>query len=353
MHDRFSAIRSIGVKAALGAVVASSLIVAACTPPASTSGGSSSGAANAALTSCKVSASDLAPATTSAGTATKVAGLSGQKVTADGSSALQPFIKQAAAEFDQANGTQSTINAGGSGQGLKDVSAGAVQIGMSDVFADSKLTASEAAALTDHQVAAVVFALVVNNDLNGKVNNLTKDQIKGIYTGQYTNWSQLGGPNEAITVINRPLTSGTRATFKQYVLDGTQEKSGTTLTQDNTGAVAQAITQTPGSIGYVSIGFAASSQYASQMTPICIDGAKPVAADVNSGKYIFWNVEHAYTKGPATGAAKALLQYVESSAAQKNDLIALSYLPVSDVSASALATHVPSTEPTAESFYSK
>ncbi|HEX8994791.1 MAG TPA: substrate-binding domain-containing protein [Ktedonobacterales bacterium] len=353
MVDRLQAIRSIGMKAALGAVVASSLVIAACGAGSTSGTGSATGTstANSSLEACKVSATDLAPTTTSAGTATKVAGLSGQKVTADGSSALQPLVKQAAAEFDSANGTQSTINAGGSGKGLTDVSAGAVQIGMSDVFADAKLSASAASALTDHQVAAVVFTLVVNNDLNGKVNNLTKAQVKGIYTGQYTNWSQLGGPNEAITVINRPATSGTRATFKKYVLDGTEESAGQTLTQDNTGAVAQAITQTPGSIGYVSAGFAANSQYASQLTPLCIDSAKPVAADVNSGKYLFWNVEHAYTKGPATGAAKALLQYLESSAVQKNDLLALSYLPVSEVSASALATHVPSTEPAAESFY--
>lgn len=352
MVGRYQAIRSIGVKAALGAVVASSLVFAACTPPASNTG-TGSKTASSPLESCVVKAADLAPSTTTAGTATKTDGLSGQKITADGSSALQPFIKQAAAEFDQANGTQSTINAGGSGQGLKDVAAGAVQIGMSDVFADAKLTPDQAATLTDHQVAAVVFALVVNNDLNGKVNNLTAAQIKGIYTGQYTNWSQLGGPSEAITVINRPSTSGTRATFKKYVLGGTDETAGSTLTQDNTGAVAQAITQTPGSIGYVSIGFAASSQYASQMTPICIDGAKPVASDVNSGKYQFWNVEHAYTKGAATGAVKALLQYVESPAAQTTDLLALSYLPVSKVSASALATHVPSSEPAAEDLYTK
>ncbi|HEX8731505.1 MAG TPA: hypothetical protein VF725_05535, partial [Ktedonobacterales bacterium] len=105
--------------------------------------------------------------------------------------------------------------------------------------------------------------------------------------------------------------------------------------------------------GYVAIGFAASQQYARQLTPVCIDGAKPVASDVNSGKYSFWNVEHAYTKGPATGAAKALLQYVESPAAQTRDLLALSYLPVSEVSPAALAAHVPSTEPAPESFYTK
>lgn len=354
MTDRSLAIRSLnsfgslGAKAAFGAVIVSSLIVAACgTPSGSTSGSTT----NASLEACKIASSDLAPKVTSAGAATAVSGLSGMKLAADGSSALQPLVKQAAAEFDKANGTITTANAGGSGQGLKDVAAGAVQIGDSDVFASAKLPAATAATLTDHQVGAVVFTLVVSNDLNNKVNNLTTQEIQDIFTGKDTNWSQIGGPNEAITVVNRPTTSGTRSTFDKYVLKGAQESSGTTLTQDNTGAIAQAVSQTPGSIGYVSIGFAASSQFSTQVTPICIDGSKPVAADVNSGAYNFWGIEHMYTKGPATGAAKALITYIESSQVQQNDLLALSYLPVSAVSASAVTAHTPSGTPPAESFY--
>ena len=335
---------------ALGLLAVATLALAACGPGNNPGAGTNT---NASLTACSVSASDLAPKTSATGTAPKVSGLSGQKITADGSSALQPLIKQAAAELDQANGTQSTINAGGSGQGLKDVEAGAVHIGMSDVFASQKAPASNPHAydnLTDHQVAAVVFTLVVNNDLKGKVENLTSDQIKQIYTGQVTNWSQLGGPNEAITVFNRPTTSGTRATFDQYVLGGTAESAGS-VAQDNTGAVAAAVAGTRGAIGYISIGFAASQQYASQISPVCIDGAKAVAADVNDGKYTFWAIEHAYTRGPATGAAKALLQYVESRQVQQNDLLALGYLPVSTVSQSAIAAHTPSGAPAPESFY--
>lgn len=354
MSDRLSAIRSmssLGAKAAFGAIVVSSLIVAACGPTTSTTGGGSS--STGTLEACKVAASDLAPTSSGTGTATATPGLSGQKISADGSSALQPLVKQAAAEFDQANGTISTINAGGSGTGLKDVAAGAVEIGMSDVFASTKLSASDTASLTDHQVAAVVFTLVVNNDLNNKVNNLTTAQIQGIYDGTYTNWSQIGGPNENITVVNRPTTSGTRSTFDQYVLGpNVHEIPGDTLTQDNTGAVAQAVSQTPGSIGYVSIGFAADSQYSTQVTPICIDGAKGVAADVNSGKYNFWGIEHMYTKGPATGAVKALITYIESSQVQTNDLLAQSYLPVSSVSSTAITAHTPANSPAPESFYS-
>ena len=346
MHRRSSAMRA----TLFGLITAGSLALVACTPPAKTSATVTTGTGGT-LTACSVSAADLTPASAGHGAAPHVGGLTGQKITADGSSALQPFIKQAAAEFDTANGTQSTINAGGSGQGLKDVQAGAVQIGMSDVFASEKApTPGAYDDLVDHQMAAVVFTLIVNNDLKGHVSNLTTDQIKQIYTGQVSNWSQLGGPNEAITVVNRPTTSGTRATFKKYVLGGATENGGTTLTQDNTGAVAAAVQQTPGAIGYVSIGFAATGQYSSAVTPICIDGAKAVASDVNSGKYKFWGIEHAYTKGAATGAAKALLQYVESSQAQDSDLLALSYLKLSTVSSDAIQAHTPSGAPAPENL---
>jgi phosphate transport system substrate-binding protein len=336
---------SLGAKAAFGAIVVSSLIVAACGP--TTSGTTTT---NASLEACKISATDLAPTVSTAGTATKTAGLTGVKLAADGSSALQPLVKQAAAEFDTANGSISTINAGGSGQGLKDVAAGAVQIGDSDVFASQKLSAADAATLTDHQVAAVVFTLVVSNDLNGKVNNLTTQEIQDIFSGKDTNWSQIGGPSEAITVVNRPTTSGTRSTFDKYVLKGVTEIAGNTLTQDNTGAVATAVSQTAGSIGYVTIGFATDSTFKTQVTPICIDGAKGVAADLNDGNYNFWAIEHMYTKGPATGAAKALITYIQSSQVQNNDLLALSFLQLTSVSSTAITAHTPDGSPAPESF---
>src|SRR5215469_2922975 len=195
MYDRQSAIQAIAGRAVIGLAVLATLIIAG---SGTTSGGASATATtNPALTSCSVSSSDLAPANGSAAaTAPKVSGVSG-KLTVDGSSALQPLIKQTAAEFDKTNGTQTTVNAGGSGQGIKDVQSGAVGIGMSDVFADTKATTpGQYSDLVDHQVAAVVFALVTNNDLAGKVDNLTLAQIQDIYTGVDTNWSQVGGPSE-------------------------------------------------------------------------------------------------------------------------------------------------------------
>jgi phosphate transport system substrate-binding protein len=343
MLDRLHAIRSVAGKAAIGAVLASSLAVAAC-------GGTTSGttSTNANLTACQIRSSDLVPSVSTSGSATKVAGVSG-KLAIDGSTALAPLFTAAAGEFDQANGTQSTVTPNGSGTGLKDAAAGAVQIGMSDVFAlEKEPTPGAYSSLTDHQVAAVIFSLVVNNDLQGKVDNLTSDEINQVFTGKVTNWSQIGGPNEAVTVINRPTSSGTRATFKKYVLNGTEPSSGTTLTEDTTGAVTTAVAGTKGAIGYVSLSFVNSAK--DQVSPICIDGFKAVATDVNAGNYKFWSIEHAYTKDPAAGAAKALIQYVQSDQIQKNDLLKLNYLPLTTVAPTAIQAHTPTGAPQPETL---
>src|SRR5205807_4360916 len=105
-----------------------------------------------------------------------------------------------------------------------------VQIGNSDIF--SKPGQED---LVDHQVAIVVFVMIVNSKVTG-VTNLTIDQLKGIYDGTITNWSQVGGPNLKIVVVSRPTSSGTRATFQKYILGGPEKISGpTSLTTDSTG----------------------------------------------------------------------------------------------------------------------
>ncbi len=345
MLDRMHAIRSLTAKTALGVVVASTLALAAC-GGAPTTGTTTSTTPSAST--CKVTAADITSSVSTTGTATKVDGLSGQKLAIDGSTALAPLFTSAKTSFDTVNGTQTTVTANGSGTGLKDVAAGATQIGMSDVFASEKLSADQAATLADHQVAAVVFTMVTNTNLTGQVSNLSKDQIKQIFSGQITNWSQVGGPNMPITLITRPKSSGTRATFTKYVMDGTQEVSGVALTQETSGAVLAAIKGTPGSIGYVSLSFVAANP--NDVNPLCIDNAKATATDVNAGKYNFWGIEHAYTKGPASGASKAFLQFILSDAVQTNDLAKLNYLPLKSVSADALQKHTVSGAPAPESL---
>jgi phosphate transport system substrate-binding protein len=336
MLESIRALRGFSGKAAVALLAGLMLSVAAC--------GSSSTAATATptsnpLTACKVTNSDLALPGSGSATATAVASISGQTLAIDGSTALAPLFSDAAKSFDTVNSTHTSVTPNGSGAGLNDAESGAVQIGLSDFFAKERASASNPTQfdnLVDHEVAAVAFSLVVSSDLSGKVSNLTTSQIQQIYTGSITNWSQVGGPNEAVTVINRTATSGTRFTFKKYVLAGQTENAANSQTQDTSAQVATAVGAAQGAIAYVSNGFVVST---SALTPVCIDGYGGTAANINAGKYNFWAFEHAYTKGTPTAAAQAMLDFVNTTDFQTKDLPSLAFLQVSSLSATAKASH--------------
>lgn len=253
-------------------------------------------------------------------------------ITADGSTALAPLVQAVAKDYQsKCSGSTITVNLGGSKTGLSDVEAGTVQIGNSDVFASS--TQSD---LTDHQVAVVIFTLLINSKVTG-VTGLTTAQVKGIYSGSITNWKQVGGPDLKIVVVSRPASSGTRATFQKYILGGPETISGpSSLSSDSTGTVVQNITQTDGAIGYAALGAAK----ASGLTLLTIDGSAPTPALTESNTYKFWNIEHMYTKGTPSGLAQALIDYMSSDAA-KTLASGLAFVSISDMQQSAIQAHQP------------
>lgn len=232
------------------------------------------------------------------------------KVTVSGSSALLPLAKDAAKKFKAKNDQVSiTLNAGGSGTGLKQVSEGSVDIGNSDVFAKEKLPEAKAAELVDHKVAVTVMAPVVSKEIGTNVKSLTKAQLQDIFTGKVTNWKDVGGPDEAVVLITRPSTSGTRALFTKYALDGKEELSNKSMETDDSGTLVQTVSQTKGAIGYVALSYLMNNN---TVTPLAIDGVEPTLDNVYNGKYPVWGYEHMYTKGEATGAVKAFIDFIMS-----------------------------------------
>ncbi len=232
------------------------------------------------------------------------------KVTVSGSSALLPLAKDAAQKFKAKNDQVSiTLNAGGSGTGLKQVSEGSVDIGSSDVFAKEKLPEAKAAELVDHKVAITVMAPVVSKEIGTNVKSLTKAQLQDIFTGKVTNWKDVGGPDEAVVLITRPSTSGTRALFTKYALDGKEELSNKSMENDDSGTLVQTVSQTKGAIGYVALSYLMNNN---TVTPLAIDGVEPTLDNVYNGKYPVWGYEHMYTKGEATGAVKAFIDFIMS-----------------------------------------
>lgn len=231
-------------------------------------------------------------------------------MTASGSSALYPLVKEAISGFKGKNPDASiTLNAGGSGTGLKQVADGTVDIGNSDVAAETKLTADQAKTLVDHKVCVIAMAPIVNPDIAEKVKSLTTQQITDVFTGKVKNWKEVGGPDEPVTLVTRPKTSGTRALFKQYALQNKEENSNASLETDDSGTLLQSVSQHKGAIGYVALSYLVNN---TSVKTISIDGVEPTMENVYTGKYKVWGYEHMYTKGEAAGVAKALIEYMQS-----------------------------------------
>lgn len=228
-------------------------------------------------------------------------------VTASGSTALLPLLKPAQEEF-QKKYQKVTVNVAGGGSftGLNQVSAGSVNIGNSDVPATGEYKDK---GLVDHQVAVAPFVFIANNDVT--VENLSQQQYVDILTGKITNWKDVGGKDQKITLVHRAKSSGSRATIAEVVLKGV-EFTDNAVIQDSNGAVRSAIASTPGAIGYVDAAYVDNT-----IKALAYNGEKYTADAVINGKYPVYAYEHMFTKGEATGAVKAFLDYVMSKEFQE------------------------------------
>lgn len=231
-------------------------------------------------------------------------------VTGAGSSALLPLAQHAAERFKEKYPDVSlTLNAGGSGAGLKQVADGSIDIGNSDVFAEEKLEEVQAKELVDHKVCTITIAPVIHKELAEQVKSLTKEQLIGIFTGKITNWKEVGGNDEEILLVTRPQTSGTRALFQKYALDGQEEVVGSSLETDDSGTLIQNIVNNKGAIGYVALSYVTKSE---DICTVAIDGVEPTLENTYNGTYPVWGYEHMYTKGEPTGAVKEYIDYIMS-----------------------------------------
>ncbi|BFT70403.1 phosphate ABC transporter substrate-binding protein [Paenibacillus sp. P36] len=275
-----------------------------------------------AKTETKTNGASATPAATTAATAsakpsdTPKTELSGT-ITASGSSALLPLVKQAAQEFMDKNPKVTIqVTAGGSGTGIKNVADGTSDIGNSDVEASAEYKDKD---LKPNKVAIAPFAFIVNKDV--KVDNVTKQQAADIYMGKITNWKEVGGNDAKIVLVHRPDSSGSRTLVKNIILDGKDfTKDG--ITQENSGAMKTAVVGQSGSIGYVDTPYIDDTVKA-----LKIDGVAFSEDNIKNGTYKLFGVELMYTKGEAKDPAKAFIAYIMSKEFQGKQVRDLKFLP--------------------------
>jgi phosphate transport system substrate-binding protein len=237
-----------------------------------------------------------------------------------GSTTVLPLAQEAAEMFMDEN-PRVTVNVqgGGSSVGISNVAEGVVDIGNAsrDLQDEEKNLG-----LVDHKIALDVIAVIVHKDV--PVDDLTAAQVKDIFTGKITNWKDLGGPNQAIKVVVRDEASGTREMFDEKALEKEKPVAGAIECNSN-GIVRQTVSSTPFSIGYISLGYLDNSVKALKYEGVTANKENAVKGSYPLSRYL-----HMFTKGEASGLARAFLDFVLSERFQ-NEVVAREYIPVNQI----------------------
>ena len=235
-----------------------------------------------------------------------VSGSQQSTITIAGSTSVQPVAEKLAQAYMQKNPkVKITVQGGGSSLGIKSAQDGTAKIGTSS----KELNAEEKKGLTEFLIGKDGIVIAVNN-LN-PVNKLTKNQLKDIFSGNITNWNEVGGHDAKINVITREDGSGTRTAFEDIVMGKNVTITKTAIVQSSTEAVKQTVKQDPNSIGFISL-----ANLNSDVKALQIDGITPSEQSIASGAYKIQRPFIFLVKGEPKGEIKAFIDWVLSPEGQ-------------------------------------
>ena len=250
---------------------------------------------------------ETAAQTTAAPQTEAPAALSGTVAT-DGSTSMEKVIGALGEAFMEANsGVNFTYNPTGSGSGITAVSEGRCDIGLSSrALKDSEV----ASGLVGTVLAYDGIAMIVNPA--NTVEDLDIETIAKIYTGEITNWSEVGGADAEIVLVGREAGSGTRSGFEE--LTETVDKCKYRQELTSTGDVITAVAQNPDAIGYASLASVKDSVKA-----LKVAGVTPTEETVKDGTYLIQRPFVLVTKSDASlsTAAQAFFDYATSKDASE------------------------------------
>jgi phosphate transport system substrate-binding protein len=199
------------------------------------------------------------------------------------------------------------VQGGGSSAGIQAVESDTAELGMS----------SRSLKESEHHLWSIVIAkdgLAIIVNPNNPVVNLTIDELRGIYSANYVNWNQLGGPDARIHIITREEGSGTRSAFEEMVM-GEHRITPRAIVQDSNGAVRQLVSADPYSIGFISLGLVDIGERF--VKALRIDGVAATRNNVLNGDYTLYRSFLFVAKERPTGNVMEFIDYIRSPEGQQ------------------------------------
>lgn len=231
------------------------------------------------------------------------------KITLAGSTSMEKLCEALSESFmNEYKDITVTVEYTGSGAGLESLAAGSVDIGNASRGLKDTEKANGA---VENVVAIDGIAVIV--DPENTVTNLSSDELTRIYTGEITNWSELGGKDEAIVVIGREAGSGTRGAFEELLK--VEDACAYVQELDSTGAVLAKVASIPGAIGYVSLDVVNDTVRA-----VSLDGIEPTEANIVAGSYLLSRPFVMATKGEISEQnelVKTWFAYIDSESGKE------------------------------------
>lgn len=251
-------------------------------------------------------------------------GTSSSEVVVTGSTTLLPIAEISAEGFEKVNPDIRVLVSGvGSSAGIEAAAQGTAQIGTSSRDLKEE---EESLGLVDTPVAFDGIAVIVNPD--NPVDGLSMDQLRDIFAGKITNWSEVGGADMRIDLVNRDEASGTREAFKKIVMGEDASFDLRAAVLPGTGQVRDVVSRTKGAVGYISVGFVESRAATRDVKSLTVDGVKATAESVADETYPIRRTLHFFTKGEPTGLAKRYVDYVLSDDVQKGAVSDAGFIPI-------------------------
>jgi len=232
---------------------------------------------------------------------------SGSAFVIAGSTSVQPYVEILVEAYVVLHPEQLIdVQGGGSSAGIQAVESHTAEIGMSS----RKLRDAEKD-LWSIEITKDALAIIVNP--NNPLPSLTLEEIRGIYTAEYSNWSELGGPDKRIHVITREEGSGTRSAFEELVMDS-QRITPRAIVQDSNGSVRQLVSDDPFSIGFISLGLVDIGER--PVKALRIDNIAATKANVLNGDYALYRSFLFVALEKPTGNVMQFIEFIRSKEGQ-------------------------------------